>query len=245
MTGRWSGGTFDNGDGTWSTVISNSSGGSPIPATDTLVGAVTETAPATDTASSGLNGRLQRIAQRLTSLIALLPTALTSGGGLKTGIVDALPSRGYASGKVLVTRPNDTTAYAIGDVVGGVITFPTMGPAAGGEVILTSLTFERDLAAVVSGETSYTLHLYSVTPPSALADNAAWDLPSGDRASYLGPISISTPTDLGSTLYVAVDQINRQVTLASATVYGYMVTATAFTPAAQTVNQYNLHSVAA
>lgn len=39
-------------------------------------GALTETAPATDTASSGLNGRLQRIAQRLTSLIALLPTAL-------------------------------------------------------------------------------------------------------------------------------------------------------------------------
>lgn len=35
-----------------------------------LIGAVTETAPATDTASSGTNGRLQRIAQRLTSLIA-------------------------------------------------------------------------------------------------------------------------------------------------------------------------------
>lgn len=33
------------------------------------VGSLTETAPATDTASSGLNGRLQRIAQRLTSWI--------------------------------------------------------------------------------------------------------------------------------------------------------------------------------
>jgi hypothetical protein len=40
------------------------------------IGGVTETAPASDTASSGLNGRLQRIAQRLTSLIALLPSAL-------------------------------------------------------------------------------------------------------------------------------------------------------------------------
>ena len=37
---------------------------------DTKAGSLTETAPATDTASSGLNGRLQRIAQRLTSLIA-------------------------------------------------------------------------------------------------------------------------------------------------------------------------------
>lgn len=42
-------------------------------------GALTETAPASDTASSGLNGRLQRIAQRLTSLIALLPAALGQG----------------------------------------------------------------------------------------------------------------------------------------------------------------------
>lgn len=42
----------------------------------TNLGGVTEAAPASDTASSGLNGRLQRIAQRLTSLIALVPTSL-------------------------------------------------------------------------------------------------------------------------------------------------------------------------
>lgn len=42
----------------------------------TDLGALTETAPSTDTASSGLNGRLQRIAQRITSLIALLPGSL-------------------------------------------------------------------------------------------------------------------------------------------------------------------------
>lgn len=41
-----------------------------------LTGSVTETAPATDTASSGLNGRMQRIAQRLSSMITLLPASL-------------------------------------------------------------------------------------------------------------------------------------------------------------------------
>lgn len=41
-----------------------------------LIGAVTETAPVNDTASSGLNGRLQRIAQRITSLIALFPSSI-------------------------------------------------------------------------------------------------------------------------------------------------------------------------
>jgi hypothetical protein len=40
------------------------------------LGIITETAPVSDTASSGLNGRLQRIAQRLTSMIAQLPAAL-------------------------------------------------------------------------------------------------------------------------------------------------------------------------
>lgn len=54
----------------------------PLPtgaATDASLGSLTETAPATDIASSGLNGRLQRIAQRITSLIALLPSALIGG----------------------------------------------------------------------------------------------------------------------------------------------------------------------
>jgi len=56
---------------------------------DSKAGALTETAPATDTASSGLNGRLQRLAQRLTSLIALLPAALTGGGNLKVAVVES------------------------------------------------------------------------------------------------------------------------------------------------------------
>jgi len=47
---------------------------------DTDLGALTETAPGTDTASSGVNGRLQRIAQRITSLIAQIPSTL----GIKT-----------------------------------------------------------------------------------------------------------------------------------------------------------------
>lgn len=48
-------------------------------AQNTLIGAVTETAPASDTASSGLNGRLQRIAQNITSLLGRLPSALSNG----------------------------------------------------------------------------------------------------------------------------------------------------------------------
>lgn len=48
------------------------------------VGALTETAPASDTASSGLNGRLQRIAQRLTTLLAVFPTTIDTNSGSKS-----------------------------------------------------------------------------------------------------------------------------------------------------------------
>jgi hypothetical protein len=44
--------------------------------TNTELGGLTETAPSTDTGSSGLNGRLQRVAQRLTSLIGQIPATL-------------------------------------------------------------------------------------------------------------------------------------------------------------------------
>lgn len=51
-------------------------------ALNTLTGAVTETAPISDTASSGLNGRLQRIAQRITSLITALGSPFQAGGSI-------------------------------------------------------------------------------------------------------------------------------------------------------------------
>lgn len=75
-----------------SVVTNTSDTASGISDVNTNLGILTETAPGTDTASSGLNGRLQRIAQRLTSLIALLPTSLGAGGGLKVdGSGTALP----------------------------------------------------------------------------------------------------------------------------------------------------------
>ena len=74
---------------------------------DTVAGALTETAPTTDTASSGLNGRLQRIAQRITSLIALIPTALGQGT-MATSFRVVLPSD-QASIPVAATLAAETT----------------------------------------------------------------------------------------------------------------------------------------
>ncbi len=83
---------------------------------DAKTGALTETAPATDTASSGLNGRLQRIAQRLSSIIALLPTALGAGGGLKVdGSGTALPISGTVTATVTSTTVTGNVATTVAD----------------------------------------------------------------------------------------------------------------------------------
>ena len=76
--------------------------------TNSELGVVTEAAPGTDTASSGLNGRLQRIAQRLTSLIALLPTALTNGA-LAVGSVGTATN---AASQVTISNASTTIIAA-------------------------------------------------------------------------------------------------------------------------------------
>lgn len=60
---------------------------------DARTGSLTETVPATDTASAGINGRLQRIAQRLTSLIGLLPESLgPKPGAASLSVVESTPT---------------------------------------------------------------------------------------------------------------------------------------------------------
>jgi hypothetical protein len=86
-----------------------------LTAQSTLYGGVTETAPASDTASSGLNGRLQRIAQRLSSLIALVPTALGAHGGFVVeGVASGtpIPVSGSFAGTTDVTASGSITASA-------------------------------------------------------------------------------------------------------------------------------------
>lgn len=78
---------IDNGDGTYSEQVAISGGGGGgvsstvlIDTADTMIGVRAETAPATDIATSGLNGRMQRVAQRLTTLITALGTQVFGAG---------------------------------------------------------------------------------------------------------------------------------------------------------------------
>lgn len=127
----------------------------------TLTGAVTETAPATDTASSGTNGRLQRIAQRLTSLIALVPAALGQGTMAQSlrvvlasdqSTLPVTPAAGELHlGEVGVnqtltafTLVADTNIYASGDVLSDTALITNVFRVTGGKGILTSLVLNDE-----------------------------------------------------------------------------------------------------
>jgi len=148
---------------------------------------------------------------------------------------------------VSITRPNDVNVYAANDVVGAAagstaaIEFTNMGPV-GGRIEISGCELEIDAAALIGTEAAYRLYLYNVTPPSALGDNAAWDLPAGDRASFLGFIDLGTPVDLGSTLYIQTQNINKRVKLLGTSLFAYLVTVAAHTPTALRVYVPKLHA---
>lgn len=161
-----------------------------------------------------------------------------------------------ASSSVALTRTNDANAYGAGDVVGAAtgstaaIEFKNIAPRGAKQIYIVGARFLIEDTALKASEASYTLHLYSITPPSALGDNAAWDLTAGDRAYYLGSIALGTPVDLGSTLYVELTNLTKQITVqpgtsgAGPSVFGYLVTAAGYTPSASRVYNIELQAQA-
>lgn len=131
-----------------------------------------------------------------------------------------------------ITRPANTTAYTAGDVVGGVIGLYGVG-LINGHTIINTVSLRYDVATIPTGMTAFRLHMYSGSPPSALADNAAWDLPSGDRAVYLGFVDLGGMIDLGSTLYSQVDNIGKQIRIGFgySNIWCYLQTIGGYTPA--------------
>lgn len=134
-----------------------------------------------------------------------------------------------------ITRPSNTTAYTAGDVVGdtggsAIISLTAAGPSAGFAIIQSvSLVFSD--STVPSGMGAFRLHLYSAIP-SAIADNAAFDLLSGERATYMGFVDLPTPSDFGSSLYTQTDYPGRLIKLgtASTTLFVQLETRGAYTP---------------
>ncbi len=220
--------------------------GSIVDGADVTQGAKADSACGTDTGTCTISAILKKIAANITSgtvalgnaaMAASVPVTMASN---QTAI--SVTNFQTATGTASASFTSGTTGYVANDVVGGALTFTALCPASG-NIMITGVQLEQDATSIISGETSFILYLYNVTPPSAYADSAAWDLGSGDRASWLGgPINIGTIVDLGSTLYVEANGINKQVQCAaSGNLFGYLLSVGAYTPSAQ-VYKVTLHA---
>ncbi len=103
-------------------------------------------------------------------------------------------------------------------------------PAPGSTFSIVNASLRIDGATVET--TAWRLHMFSVTPPSALADDAAFLLASGDRSSYLGYIDLAQVVDVGDTLYIEAFNIQKHLTLTGTSIFGYLVNGTTLTPQA-------------
>lgn len=90
-------------------------------AQNVLIGAVDESAPTTDTASSGLNGRLQRIAQRITSLISAVGSPFQAGGSIGNTTFSSTQSGTWT------VQPGNTPNTTAWKVDGSAVTQPVSG----------------------------------------------------------------------------------------------------------------------
>lgn len=127
-------------------------------------------------------------------------------------------------------------AYGAADVVdvakefGFIYADGTPVPA-GSLIKLTASVLKIDQTALQSSEGAYVLYLYSETPPSAQADNAAWALASADLPSYRASLALGTPVDLGAACHIRVSGLDVPIKLGSGktSLFGALVTTPAFT----------------
>lgn len=149
---------------------------------------------------------------------------------------------------VTQTRATNTTPYSANTVIGpqgggsSAIELPLIGDA-GSVIMLIASRLWVGMTAVPSGMSGFRAFLYNVTPPSALADGAAFAIPSGDRAAFLGTIDVGAPAAFTNTLHVTVNGQNHPIPLLTTSAWMYLVTIGAHTPESGTVFDLALTSL--
>jgi hypothetical protein len=150
-----------------------------------------------------------------------------------------MPYPGKASSSQAVFTPA-AAAHGAVDVIGAATEFKGLAQTNGAGIQIVSASLLVATGTLVT--TVWRVHLYNVTPPSAIADNGLFDIAAGDRASYLGYIDIAQLVDIGSTLYVQSDNLNKAIRLAGRSAWGYLVATSGITTEA-VAHTVTLHTV--
>ena len=164
----------------------------------------------------------------------------TAGGGTGGAVIGAIanPSANF-------TRPNDTTAYAIGDLIANSTTAGSVTPMSFANVARVAAgaasIIKARLSKTGTGITgaSFLLHLYGASPTVTNGDNGAWL--STQAATYLGGFEFGLANAKVFSDGVSINGITQTgypvtVDLASGTtIYGLLEARGAYAPTAQEV----------
>ena len=156
-----------------------------------------------------------------------------SNGRIPVDVASSAPGLAWVS-TATITRSADTTAYTatspIFDVYGGLFELENIGEA-GKAIFLSYFEVSLNLSAVPQGMTSFTVYLYPIEPTN-IADNNIWTIGSDP---VLDPVGFNVSMSLakgGDRVVGVVRDLNQLFILTSTSLWGYLVTDGAFTPAA-------------
>lgn len=147
------------------------------------------------------------------------------------------------------TRPNDTTAYASGDLVANSTTAGSVTPLVFrlgyGQSIMIREVRLLIAAITVNTNANFLLHLYNTSPTVTNGDNGAW---LSTSSGYLGSTAINATTQTFSDNTVGVGTyVNTAVGApwvalgdTNYTLYGLLSATAAYTPGAQKVHTVTL-----
>lgn len=191
-------------------------------------------------------------ASAVTALVTAITASDTVGVGAADGVGDTVvltaDAAGSAANSITTTTTCANASFGAATLTGGIstiyLTFSAVSNSLGIQVSVIGASLRMDTGTLPTGIGAIKLHLYNAAP-TAIADNAAYDLPAGDRSKYLGYISIPTPIDLGATVWGQADSPNLSCNLAagSTTLYGILSTDAGWTPESATVFTVTLYTI--
>ena len=182
-------------------------------------------------------GNLAAINTKLPSNLTVSATSrlLVDGSGVTqpVSMIAAPPGLVYESTATIIRAAN-TTAYTASatnfDVYGGLFQLQNIGEAGKG-IFLSYFEISLNLSDVPQGMTSFAVHLYP-TAPTTIADNSIWTIGSDP---VLDPVGFNVSMSLakgGGKVVGVIKDLNQLFILTSSSLWGYLVTNGAFTPAA-------------
>lgn len=146
------------------------------------------------------------------------------------GAASPLPTTGGGGKSAAATFTPAAASHVANDCNGAAAQFSLAAPS-GCTFLITDASLS--ISGGTAEATAWRLYLYNVTPPSAIADDGAFDFTyATDGAAFLGYVDLGTAVDLGGAQWVQTSGINRAVKLSGTSVFGYLVNLTTSTPAA-------------